>query len=85
MAKPFFNDSKNIISFTNENKLFRPVQVIMILKNHRIKDGLYTEFLQLMNLILHTLLSSDEGRNKSSKPNHTKNIGLVNPEDTFCL
>ena len=29
------------------------------------------------------LFSSDEGKNKSSKPNHTKNIGLVTPKETF--
>ena len=86
---PFFNDTKNILSVTPENKfvsLYRPLQPTGVRGKRR---GLkYPGFLQLTNpnpMCCHrsTLLSSDEGRNKAYNPDHTKIIRVINPEEKF--
>ena len=86
---PFFNDTKKIISVTSDRKFFNPAQTIMINKDQGRKEGIEISRVSPSGepnpMVYHrnTLIYSDEGRSKSSKPDHTKHISLVTPEDKF--
>ena len=89
IVTPLCNDNKNILSVTTEKKFDNPDQAITINKNQERKEGLETHRVyssdkpNTMGYHRNKSLYSDRYRNKTSKPDHTENISLVNPEYTF--
>ena len=90
MVKSLCHDNNNIISFTTDKHIIIHDQIIMNNKYQGQKEELEITRVSSSyepNTMVHQgymLLSYDEGINKYSKPDHTKQIILVTPEGNFA-
>ena len=86
MVKLLCNDSKLIISVTNENKFIIPACATIINKDQNKKEGIEISRVSssdepnTMDYHMRTLLSYNEGRGIASNTDLTKDIRFVNPE-----
>ena len=84
---PFCNGTKFLTSVTTENKFIIPDHAIIINKDQKRNEGIETSKIypsdetNPMDYHRNTLIYSDEWRSKDYKPDRTKNIILVTPDD----